>query len=87
MPDADWRRPRPGNAEDEVSLLAAQLQHEFIRRVRARLEGGSWVSLKAEGLEMSLDRLWKIARGEAAMTVWHLADLTRIVGDVVDPTP
>ena len=86
LAESDWLQARKGNVTEEVSLLAARIQHELVRRATARRSnlGESLTSLQASGMEMSVDRLWKIMRGEAAMTVRHLADLTRVLGEMVE---
>lgn len=35
-------------------------------------------------MEMSLDRLWKVMRGEAVMTLRHVADLSRVLGELAE---
>lgn len=82
--DSDWKQPRAKSVPDQVAYRAARIQHEVVRRATIRNAGETWASLHASGgMEMSLDRLWKITRGEATMNLRHLADLTRALGDLI----
>lgn len=82
--DSDWKQPRADNKADQVAHRAARIQHEIVRRATRRNAGETWTTLHASAdMDMSLDRLWKITRGEATMNLRQLADLTRALGDLI----
>lgn len=80
----DWKPVRPGSVADEVGRAAAQMQHEVARRVRARRGGMTVAEVHAEGMDLSLDRLRKVLRGAAPMTLRQLADLSRVLGELFE---
>lgn len=65
--------PADGLAADDRRVRGAQLQHLVADRVRAHLRGRVTPALFAKQQRMSLDRLYRVLRGESLMQIADLA--------------
>lgn len=69
---------------EQISLDAAKIQHEVIvmANVHRLQRGASWKDLAVE-FQMSYDQLAKVVRGQAHISIRHVADIERVLGQVL----
>ena len=75
---------QPADDFERVCLHAAQIQHEIVavaNGYRGERGGISWKDLAGE-FQMSYDQLMKVVRGQAHISMRHVADITHVLGPV-----
>ncbi|MGA4670395.1 hypothetical protein ACPCG0_11480 [Propionibacteriaceae bacterium Y1923] len=75
---------RPADAFEQICLDAAKIQHEVIviaNAYRLARDGVSWKDLSND-FQMSYTQLMKVVRGQAHISMRHVADFTRVLGPV-----
>lgn len=81
--DIEWHEP--ADSYDEVCLAAAKTQHQIVARLdayRRSIEGMTWLEL-ADEFHMGYDQLTKVRRGQAHLSLRHIADFERLKGTLV----
>lgn len=82
---APVRWHRPGDDFERICLDAAKIQHEVVVMANAyRLQRGGlpWKDLAGE-FQMSYVQLMKVVRGQAHISMRHVADFNRVLGPVL----
>jgi len=84
-PTPRWKKPRPGKPLDVVLLLAAMIQHACFLVMNSRVDGQgtTWRQTSKHIRSTGYTQLLRVVRGEAAMNLILLSELSDIFGPVL----
>lgn len=78
----EWKKPRPGSAQDVVDLRAAMVHHACILTVNdeRRIREKGWQEVAADLDTVSYSQLRRVVTGQAHLSLRLIVDLTRNFG-------
>lgn len=80
----EWSHVQSGKTEHYVPLIAAQMQYHYARAIKRRLrEQNSDLAEYARSTYLPYDRLTKVLRGAAAMSLEGIARAEYLLGEVL----
>lgn len=78
----------PTSNEEGARLRAAQLQHQYARRIKIRLRAtGLTIGDFAQAVGGSADRTAKVLRGEVIMRIEDLSEAEFVLGGILTEPP